>query len=246
MIDFTIKEYLNLIESLKFSDLIIYYFSVYFFIILIQRALGFDIETDGRFKTNPKILITLILIQLFQLLNFVLTSLLVNFSYYSSIIATGLIFVFCLFILEKFILSENGVINIFFSYCIKRTANKDLLKNKDEIKELTDKKDYLQQQRPNINFDDIVFKKTRVMNKNDVKSRALSYSTKKKNDIQLLIMDCYICNILLIKLYPQSKIISLLFLFAAVIFLQPRLSAIKSFVREIMAQAPATSPANKQ
>ena len=115
MLEITISKYLSLVASLKIGDFIIFYFTVYFFILLIQRALGFKIDTDSQLKTNPRILASLILVQIFNFLHSYIEIPALSQNRYALLVSTGLIFVLGFYLFGFLFLSNKGPLKYIFA-----------------------------------------------------------------------------------------------------------------------------------
>lgn len=124
MFDLTIKEYLDAIQDLKIDDFIIFYFTAYFFVTLIQRALGSAVSTH-KLSFNPKIMSSLVLVQLFRVLNDSLTSILLEQEPYIKIVFTAFAFVTLIFMFRLTVLSKWGVFRFFYYYHMYRAAWSD-------------------------------------------------------------------------------------------------------------------------
>lgn len=122
MFDMTIKEYLDAIQNLKIDDFIIFYFTAYFFVTLVQRALQFEVDA-GQFKTNPKILASLILIQSFKYLDEQISIQFLTTDPYIETVFVALVFVVLVYGAWFLFLSELGLFRLLYAMLVYRRAS---------------------------------------------------------------------------------------------------------------------------
>src|SRR5688500_18116947 len=115
MFNLTVKEYGDLIASLKISDLIIYYFLGDFFIILIQRIIGVEIDTDNKLRTNPKILLGLFFLYFLGLIGRFIGPYVSFDNSFERVTIAAMILVCVIYLLYKVIFSRKRGL-IFFLY----------------------------------------------------------------------------------------------------------------------------------
>ena len=123
--------YYELIANLTISELIIYYFIGYIFIVSINRILRIKIDTLGNFRTNPKILLGLILLYIFG-------KILIYFpsdNLYISAMSAGTILIVTIWVLEKAFYGLKskkgfGFVPLVLIFFMNRSAKSYLERNK--------------------------------------------------------------------------------------------------------------------
>jgi hypothetical protein len=132
VIERSLGDYYELIMSLTISELIIYYLIVYIFIISLQRILKTEIDTHGKFRTNPKILLGLILLYSYgKVLNFFPGD-----NLPIEVIQAGTIFIVIIYVLEKTFYgleskSGLGIVPQILTYFMNKMTESYVKKEKD-------------------------------------------------------------------------------------------------------------------
>lgn len=124
MFDLTIKEYLDAIQSLKIDDFIIFYFTAYFFVVLVQRALKMKVDI-GDFRFSPEILASLILVQSFRKLDELIDVSFMTSDLYVANVFVAMCFVLATYVVWLVFLSELGIYRILYSLPVLRRAIAD-------------------------------------------------------------------------------------------------------------------------
>lgn len=229
MLDLTIKGYVKLIEGLSIHDLIIYYFTLYFFVVLIEKALGIKIETEGKIKTNPKVLITLILIFSFQFVHAKFTVIAGGAST-QTLLFSGFIFITILFLFKSLIFSEYSMLRYLYLPFINKAAGNQFEDSKlhlaKEIEKLENNKamtienGQLSKADFSPHIDDLIANQTYEINTSDILSQAaIKYVINSKDTIVLLLIDVYISAVLIYFSFKLNWILCLLCLTFSIIFL---------------------------
>lgn len=97
----TFNEYYQVITAFSINEVIIYYFVAYLFIMLTQTILKTEIETDNRFRTNPKILLSLSLIYVINFI-YAITDKVSNLTIFENLVITFSVFFIALYIIINF------------------------------------------------------------------------------------------------------------------------------------------------
>ena len=96
MINLSVSQYVAGLNALTIGDLIVYYFTAYIFLVLMQRILGFEFES----QINPKVLASLILIQFFYFIRSNIGGLNLPNDIYGSYVVTAMLMLICIFPLQ--------------------------------------------------------------------------------------------------------------------------------------------------
>lgn len=199
MTELTVSQYIDLVSSLKIGDFIIFYFTVYYFVVFIQRTLGFEIDTNGQLRTSPKILASLILFQLFYFLHAFINNIINLNSAFGLAVTTGMLFIVGAYIFEKLFLSNKGIMKLIYRLFITPLAKADL-KNKESASN-----------------------KDMIIDYEAIRNHAESYSTRSRNIAVLILIDLYICTILCYKLFGINMALAGIFFIFSIIFIKPHI-----------------------
>lgn len=234
MLDLSIEEYIALIEKLTVSDLIIYYFAVYFFIILIERILAVKIETDNKINLNPKVLISLILIQNFQFLHKHISNFCNQCSVAETLLLTAFVFIMILFFVERLLLSERSIFSYLYSSIVNNAvgllwAENELALHK-EVKDFEKRNGLLNRQKGiDVSILNIQVMQFASDNKKIKDKAAINHVIKKavcdnKTRLTILMIDVYIAGCLIIFSSNLDWKFGLMFFVYAIYFLHDKIT----------------------
>lgn len=133
----TFKGYYEIITNFTIHEFIVYYFTIYVFIILIERTLKTPIDTDGKFKTNPKILLGLLLIFFAGIMETWFSKYLRVDNLFLELLIGGSALVIVLYLAERLLYGTknkdgSGLIAFIYTIQMKKIAKSDLVHLKKE------------------------------------------------------------------------------------------------------------------
>ncbi len=225
MIDLTLSEFLDYINSLQLRTLIYYYFSLYVFTNLASRALKFEIKINT-LELGHKFILTLILISLFHVILSIRQDMLPVQDLHTSLIEVAIFFIILLYVIGRWIISTNGILQYLSTQSLlqnKKLTESTLAEdNKKRIADIEKNRESLESSHPGLDFTELL-KQNKIINYELVKNAAEQKATELRDHWVFLLSDFYILFFLLYNSAIQSTITKLALLGTLILFIHPRI-----------------------